>query len=229
MIYLLIFVCLSLVIWVIGLRSFYFARKPKFYESFCKNIIYSPAQGSVVYIKKRQTKKDICICKSDQFNGKRLFKIEEYLKDYKYSQIGIFMTQYDTHYVINQINDQIKQIVCLGDNNQSVMLSCIDNILSVFGIRFLNWIQKSQKYIHYNQQYLIEYNNGIMLVLTMDKYVNKFDYQVKKVYDPYVLGFVHRGSQTDVFIPQYLVEDIFVEQGMKISYKDKIAELKDEE
>ena len=69
-----------------------------------------------------------------------------------------------------------------------------------FGISFFNWINRAESYIHYNQQYVIEYENGVLVVITMDKYVNKFDFEIKNDSEnPYELGFVHRGSQTDIF------------------------------
>ena len=222
MIFLMVFLCA----WVIYLRYFYFYRQPKYNKYYCKKDIYSPAQGIVVYRKNKENKKELCICKSDEFNGKRLFKIQKYLNQQYYHQLGIFMTQYDTHYVINQVDSKIKQIICLGDNNESSMISFFDMFLSIFGIRFINWLQKSQRYIHYNQQYLIQYQNGILVVITMDKYVNKFDYEIKDNKQPYILGFVHRGSQTDIFIPDEMLEQFCVNVGDKVTYKSRIMKLK---
>ena len=59
---------------------FIFFRAASYPESFKEGIVFSPAEGIVVYNKSLQKKEDILICKSDEFYGKRLFKIEQFLK-----------------------------------------------------------------------------------------------------------------------------------------------------
>lgn len=223
---LLISLIVFLFCWMIWLRYFYFVRQPKFQKQYIENVVKSPVQGRVVYLKYNVNKQDICVCKSDEFQGKRLFKIHDDLRFDTYNQIGIFMTQYDTHYVINQVDSSIKAIKCYGNNNQSGMLNFIDFCLSLFGIRFLNWISSSQRYIHYNQQWMIQYENGILVVITMDKYVNKFDYQIKTCKTPYILGFVHRGSQADIFVPNDMFDSFLVDINDKVSYDTKIVQVK---
>ena len=223
-------ILISLVIflstWTMWLRYFYFCRDPKFINSYPENakIIRSPAEGTIVYLKVTDFM-DATICKSEELDGERLFRLDKYLQPYSdYYQIGIFMTQYDNHHVVTSINSKIRSIHCIGDNNESSMLRYADILFSLFGISFINWLNRAERFIHYNQQYVIEYENGVIVVITMDKYVNKFDYNVDNQLDhPYVLGFIHRGSQTDLFIPRnkFILNKLSV--GDKVTYNDELT------
>lgn len=217
------------------LRKVYFARYPEVEKLalLMENDLRSPADGTVVYVNLNTTVDDLIISKRE--NSDRRFLVKDLLMpSMMYNHIGIFMSQYDNHHVLNPLRAELLTAQMRGEENPAEMLPFIDNLLNTVGIKYTNWSEKAESFITRNQQFVMEFDNGVVIVITMDKFVNKLTMYSSKVDFNLmsvrglrkVLGFIHRGSQTDIFIPTDLTNEILVSPGQKVDYSTNLVRLK---
>lgn len=190
----------------------FYLRKVYFFRSFTVNRIdpgiYSPCCGTVVYIKDTD----------NIYKGDRVFRIEI---PNDTLQIGIFMSQYDNHHYTCPMHPSIKATSygMYGNDNPSPMQTYIDSILSFLFINYYNWNDRSKVFISSNQQYCITYPNKVVSIITMDKFVNAVSESTNPNFDL----IVHRGSQTDIFIPKSLITSIKIKVGDHVDFNSIIS------
>lgn len=207
------------------LRNILFYSQPKFTTFYDRKILRSPANGTVVYC-------DVVNKISDRKMVKRGREIScpyEYLdRDTEYLHIGIFMSPYNNHHLVtmNKHLTLLDHSHIKGDYNE--MWDSSDNFL---GKWWKGWFEKKlDKWLEYNARDAFLFSNNIVVCIIFDKWVNKISLRdISNNFEAReILGFVHRGSQTDIFIPSNLVSRKFVESGMTVSFDDKLVELKNE-
>lgn len=216
------------------LRKIYFARYPDVNRLAIlgESDLRSPADGTVVYVNTNTSVDDLLISKRE--GADRRFLVKDLLMpNVMYNHIGIFMSQYDNHHVLNPMRSELLTAQMHGEENPAEMLPFIDNLLNTVGIKYTNWTQKAESFITRNQQFVMEFDNGVVIVITMDKFVNKMtmyssrvDFNLMSVRGlRKVLGFIHRGSQTDIFVPANLTKEILVSPGQKVDYSTNLVRL----
>ena len=219
---------------------FFFKRFPNLKERDKKEIengghglskVYSPVDGKVVYINKGIDVDELTICKLDRnvTNGsvRRKFKVSDSREPYleagvKYSQIGIFMSTFNNHHYVHPFSKEAQSIegyVESIEGGNVPMVTFKTEILKK--LNMVNWDSVSEGFLVKNEQYYIKYDNGIVVCITMDKYVNKLS-KLENPKDPRVQYFIHRGSQADIFIPEILGENISLNVGDSVAYHSEI-------
>lgn len=193
---LMMFLVFLMVSWQFWLREYHFIRIPTAPDISNTGYIFSPAEGTVV---------GVSYCKGSPHIVKqreRHFNHDYGLDNNKgYDHVTIFMSVFDTHYLAETMPGKIINIETFGRCSTIPMMNYIDSLLTLIGVGFFSWVQRSKTFFTYNQQFVITYDNGIVLIITMDKYVNAFT----PVYDVQgFLYFIHKGSQTDILVPQDL-------------------------
>jgi hypothetical protein len=202
---------LCLFLWISYLRFVYFSRVPEIPETFVPGLVRSPAEGTIVY-HQVGVLPNLPVIKENR-NLSVEFSSEGY-----WHQVGIFMSQYDVHYVVNQIDSEIVSTYKVSRDEESEMLTYLDMFLSLFGVKFFQWSKRCLSFLSYNSQWFIRYKNGIVMIITMDKYVNIFDLYPTVTHEPSFLGFIRRGSQTDIFIPSELRPSLLAPVHSRVSF-----------
>lgn len=217
------------------LRFKHFYRKPEA-DQGCG--VYSPVEGRVVYIRhhKGHERSDVSIDKQYRKLGVPSQVMRVLDEGTPLTQIGIFMSPYNNHHVCSS--------VAVGQYYHPSMItegtelnSMTDWKESVFLWKWWrNWFEKkASKFIDMNQHTLWDqwfHGCRIWHVLIYDKYVNKlteFRPDRKEAWTTdgrRVYGFVHRGSQVDMFIPTGLIErstyGLQVKVGDRVNFNTQI-------
>jgi hypothetical protein len=200
--------------WQFWLRQIYFHRRPTLPNKKDTFTIYSPAEGTLVYDTYTYGHQATITKQNDTY------KLDYGLEPYElYQHIGIYMTVYDNHYVASGIPGTIVRTGLVGQDNPASMMTFLDNLLAIFGLTFYKWLDRSQTFLTQNQQFFITYDNGIVIVITLDKTVNI----ITPINEQGLLYFLHKGSQTDIFIPLGLGPRCVQPEGSRVTYTDPIA------
>lgn len=96
-----------------------------------------------------------------------------------------------------------------------------------FGDWWKNWFQrKVNEWIEYNARTVFTTSDGIVLCIIYDKWVNKLTLIKEWMNGRQIIGFVHRGSQTDIFIEKSKIHKITINPGDKVNFNSTIGVLK---
>lgn len=203
------------------LRFIHFYRKPdNFSRLVSSDELMAPVEGRIVYVH---------LLESDGENNiilnKEGRKLEgPVLSPGKYIQIGIFMTPYNNHHMVKPIRSPLVSVKDMYTDLNSMMDT--EDFIQPFGW-WKNWFEKKyNKYLKTNRRTVFEFKNGIQLVLIYDKYVDKLTLLDKGASsNRETLGFVHRGSQVDIILPEDYVNDLFVVEGDVVKFQSLILTL----
>lgn len=136
-----------------------------------------------------------------------------------YTHIGIYMSPYNNHHLLS-LDASLPFMVPI----QGKLLPMLDDLDSLFPWLWRSdWYhRKVEDFISLNQRYEIKYKSGIVMCMIMDKYVNKLSMINEDHNGRRIIGFVHRGSQLDMFIPN---KDYYpvVYEGDKVNFNTIIA------
>lgn len=203
------------------LRNILFYSKPKVVGERDHKVLRSPCCGRVVY----------CDTVSRISNRKMIKQGREIecpynLKDgVEYIHIGIFMSPYNNHHLVSMNNDQriLTDEFVKGTWNE--MWSSEDT--KKFTDWWKNWFQrKVNEWIEYNARTVFTTSDGIVFCIIYDKWVNKLTFIKEWKNGRQIIGFVHRGSQTDIFIEKSKIDRIVVNPGDKVNFNSTIGVLK---
>lgn len=192
-------------------RQIRFYKKPYNSRLPTDNEILSCVEGTVVYARNVNSY-------SKMVKGDRSLELPNLPND-DYYHIGIYMSPYNNHHLLS-LNRFLPFIVPI----QGALFSMLDDLDSLFpwSWRYEWYYRKLDEFISLNQRYEIRYNNGIVMCMIMDKYVNKLSMINQIVNDRMVIGFVHRGSQLDIFLPWNKYYPM-VSEGQKVDFNTVIA------
>jgi phosphatidylserine decarboxylase len=208
------FILILIEIFLIGFAIWYykrvwFYRNPSRIPPKQKNVILSPADGDVVYIKKFKNNNVI----SEKLGEK--IKISEITKtdsngwpaSRSVSEgwiIGIYMKPTDVHFNYSPLSGSIKKIVHKDSKLNLPMVDVWEYINFVFLRRMVNlWSKKFHLINERNTIFMENKDLKLALVEIADKFVNKIDCFVKEG-DSLKVGqkvsFIKRGSQVDLIL-----------------------------
>lgn len=194
-------------------RQIRFYRQPYSNEPINPKNILSCVEGTVVYINK-VTDQD----SARMIKGRRSLEIPTLDKG-EYYHIGIYMSPYNNHHLLTP-----EGILPKIDMVQGEYLPMLSNFEPIFPFLWsMNWYsRKINNFISYNQRYIMRYNRSVVMVMIMDKFVNKISIIGKPIGGRKIIGFVHRGSQLDVFMPtkNYTPQ---IQVGDKVNYDTTLA------
>lgn len=197
------------------IRYVYFYRHPKVDQEVYLDsamCLASPVEGTVVYVKRVTNSGEIV-------KDGRSIDIDFLEKDVEYFQIGIFMTPYNNHHLVAPSHDTVIDSSELVGTEYRSMMSVVDLLMGKSWYK--DWYErKRDQFLLKNARTVFLTNWGIM-ALIYDEYVNKltlFDEDE----DRRVIGFVHRGSQVDVFVPSSKYTPV-VDIGTRVSFDTLIV------
>lgn len=214
LIYILITIVIILLVTYCFWKFFFFYRDPERNIPTGENIV-SPADGTVVYVKKIEN--DIAPI---SIKNKRIIKLEEIFKfNPNISQssylVGVFMHPTSVHVNRAPISGKIEKIIYTKGKN--------------LPMTFMWWrvLLKMKPYELYSNHILQNERNTILfsgkipvfIVQIADIYVNKIECWVKEqqeVIKGERVGMIKMGSQVDLLFPSTSVSSIVVEVGQKI-------------
>lgn len=225
MIYILIVLLIGYHIYQFYLRNILFYSKPIFSQEENSKIIRSPVCGRVVYSDIVQITQHHQMIKQ----GRYITCPYQYLKEgEKYLHIGIFMSPFNNHHMVKLNNDQklMKSEKIVGTLND--MWDSQDSTSLFLGKDWWkDWfVKKVDKWIEYNAREVMIDRDGIVMCIIFDQWVNKLTKFEMIPGVRSIIGFVHRGSQTDLFIPECMIKDISIKPGFKVNFDSKLLELK---
>lgn len=202
-------------------RNIKFYSRPKFSNEPDSRMLRSPANGRVVYC-------DSVVMSSNRKMVKQGREIEcpyELEEGTKYLHIGIYMSPYNNHHLVTMNDSQVIKSVRHSSGTYNDMWDSWDsrNLL----VWWHNWFErKVSKWIETNAREIFVADNVVFAII-FDKYVNKIDvFPSSDSGKRRPIGFVYRGSQTDIFIKESDIEEGFVTVGQKVNFDTKLVRLK---
>lgn len=192
-------ICLTL--WAY-LRYVYFFRDPRRVPEETHNVVVSPCDGRVLYIRKVTAGK-VVSSKLDEnipiteITRKNIGVDEGWL-------IGIYMSPLDVHFNYAPVSGIVEQIYRTEARANLPMVDLWEYVNLVWLRRAVNLF--TRKFHFENERNTVIINDGerkIAVVEIADKFVNKIDCYLKpgdRVVIGQKIGFIRRGSQVDLFI-----------------------------
>jgi len=209
------------------LRKIFFNRDVNVLESYDKQLILYPCDGRLAYTRSVE---------GEAYAQKKQNKISIGFQDEKCYHVGVYMSPYDRHFVVAPLRGRIKKIEKVNAGVHWPMLDLLEYAKSGFWMSFDNWFnRKFDKYLKDNEKVVITIAprpyREIKVVLIGDKCVNKIDIFCSEgdwVRKGDKLGFIRRGSQVDLLIPEVLMDFRVPKKiGAKIKAGDKFGRLHD--
>lgn len=209
-------------------REILFYSKPQFNNSLgSRNNLMSPVTGRLVYANEITVENNHGTWA--MIKEGRTIPIPDCILPGKYLHIGIFMNPMNNHHMVTMYPTQaITHTKEYFDKFES-MFSTMD-FFKIF-TWWYDWMnKKGPGFISLNRRTVMITNNpGITLCMIYDKFVNKLDwlYDNSGLVDMRrVIGFVHRGSQCDVFISlDNLTYTMTAQVGDKVNFNTQLLEL----
>ncbi len=219
---------ITLVLVQIYLRRVWFYRDPKRVPPALKDVIVSPADGQVIYIKKVNSQKVVCEKLGENIKVEEISKSKNKIDDGYL--IGIYMSPLDVHFNYAPINGKIESIEHTQANLNLPMVDLFEYIRLTYLRKAIDLFSKKFHFQNERNTLFIEGDITVAMVEIADKFVNKikcFIKQGEKVKVGQKLAFIERGSQVDLFIPSEC--EIFVKVGQQVfggltaigTYKEK--------
>jgi phosphatidylserine decarboxylase len=190
-------------VWLWWFRNVFFYRDPERHPPQGDNLILSPADGRIMYIRQVKAGEVVSDKKGRKISISELAKTD--LEEAQGWLVGIYMTPFDVHFNRAPIDGEIKTVhyhrthanLPMVDLWEYVSFTMLRKAVDMFGAAF-----------HLeNERLTLQIRNGKLacfLVLIADQFVNKitcfFD-EAQQVAIGEKIAFIERGSQTDLFIP----------------------------
>ncbi|RJQ31273.1 MAG: phosphatidylserine decarboxylase [Actinobacteria bacterium] len=216
---LLIVLLVFLVVWAGAfyyLRQVWFYRDPERIPPARKNIVVSPADGQIVYI--RKFKNDKIISEKNE----QPISISEITKDklaYDCGTIlGIYMSPLDVHFNYAPISGQVKEITHSQAKVNLPMVDLWEYVRLVYFRRFVNLFSKKFHFENERNTLVLQGDYRIGVVEIADKFVNKIKCFVTigdNLQIGQKIGFIERGSQVDLILPDSKIE-LEVKEGQQV-------------
>ena len=182
-------------------KKVWFYRDPKRVPPTGENIILSPADGNIVYIKEFENGRVVSKKKNEEIEISEIIKVSN---DDGGWIIGIYMKPTDVHFNYAPIKGEIKQIVYTGSKFNLPMVDIWEYINFVFLHRVINlWSKKFHWQYERNTIFLENKDLKIVIVEIADKFVNKIDCFVREgenLKSGQKISFIKRGSQVDLVV-----------------------------
>lgn len=199
---------------------FFFYRDPDRNIPGGKNIV-SPADGTIVYIKKVE---DGIVPIS--IKNKKLIKLEEIFKfklnpPQPYYLVGVFMHPTDVHVNRAPISGKINRIIYTQSNNLPMTLMWWRTLLRIkpYELYSNHIIQNERNTI------LIQGEIPVLMVQIADIYVNKIECWIKEKQEigkGERIGMIKMGSQVDLLFPMAPILNVEVKVGQKVKAGETI-------
>ncbi len=200
-VYFFIYVNLAIIIIYIFWRVFYFFRNPPRNIPKDDNIVISPADGRIVYIK--NVKKGMCPVSVKKEQEIPLSKYTKFncLEDKDYYLIGIYMSVLDVHYNRSPIKGKVKYQDYLPGFNVSMFSTMANMMLK------RKPYERMGKYLLQNARNLLWIEGediSVGVVQIADAWISKiksFVDQGSPLKKGELIGLIKMGSQVDVLLP----------------------------
>ncbi|MBI4743993.1 MAG: phosphatidylserine decarboxylase [Actinobacteria bacterium] len=201
---------LALVVVLILSFAFYFYRKIWFYRDPSRapdktgNVVISPADGKVMYIKKV---KDLSV--SSEKLGEKIY-LNEITKENINSEItdgwlvGIYMSPLDVHFNYAPLEGKVNKIVYTQAKANLPMTDMWEYFNFMILRKTVNLFAKKFHFINERNTIFLDGKDfKVIIVEIADKFVNKITPLIKEGDELEVaqkIGFIERGSQVDLII-----------------------------
>ncbi|HEY9583908.1 MAG TPA: phosphatidylserine decarboxylase [Candidatus Paceibacterota bacterium] len=222
MIYLTIFITILMVIYFYW-RFFFFFRDPDRKVPDGENIV-SPADGTIVYIKKIDN--DITPISIKNKKEIRLEEVTKYKDDLSYPRyhIGIFMHPTDIHVNRAPISGKIKKIIYSNSNNLPMTMMWWRILLGMRPYELYS------DHIIQNERNTLMFDGVIpvSVIQIADIYVNKIECWVKEnqeIKKGERIGMIKMGSQVDLIFPSESIREISINIGQKVKSGETVIAL----
>jgi len=199
----------------IYLRRVWFYRDPARTPPLEKNIVISPADGQVIYIKEVNAQNVICEKLGEKIPVKEISKSNIQIDDGYL--IGIYMSPLDVHYNYAPISGVVESIEHSQAKINLAMVDLWEYIKITYFRRAVDLFAKKFHFQNERNTLFIKGDIPIAIVEIADKFVNKINCFVKAgqaVNAGQKLAFIERGSQVDLFVPRDC--DICIEVGQQV-------------
>jgi len=207
-------------------RDWWFSRQHYDLDNIAllDDFVMTPVDGTIVYVKevkdgKVTTEKKGRVIAEDWVDGE-----SGYL-------IGIYMCVYDRHFVVSPVSDFVRYRHVPTTANIP-MMDLWEYINFYYVGRFVDWFEeKAFSYKLHNEKIIYEFDCGIKMMGIADKFVNKIEVPEKLKHHPLVMkgekiGHIRRGSQVDVFIPEYLFAETHLNPGDRVEVGSVLCQIK---
>ena len=217
-------ISISLILAVLLIAAFIYFRKVWFFRCPVrkapsdKNIIVSPADGRVMYIRKLKGNKVVSTKIGEDIELHEITRLENRNIDNGWL-IGIYMTPFDVHYNYAPIDGIVEEIAHFPSRLNLPMVDLWEYINFTLLRRAVNLF--SRKFHFTNERMTIRFKGKeivVYAVLIADKFVNKIKTFVNtgdSVHISQQVSFIGRGSQVDIVIPDPSVR-IEIREGMQV-------------
>jgi phosphatidylserine decarboxylase len=199
-------------------KKVFFFRDPLRIPPKGKNLILSPADGNVVYIKKFKNGEVISQKLEEEIEISEITKVPDFNKENGWI-IGVYMKPTDVHFNYAPADGRIKEIVYTKSKMNLPMVDLWEYFNFVFLHRVVSlWSKKFHLQNERNTIFLESDNLKLIVVEIADKFINKIDCFVKKgrqVKRGQKMSFIKRGSQVDLIILKEKI-DIKVQIGDQV-------------
>lgn len=193
-----------------------------------KKDFLSPVDGTILYINDVTDGRVVT-----QKNGINVR--EDWVGKHNGVLIGIYMSIFDRHFVINPIDDLFEVAEWKKVKNGGLpMMDVLEYIHFYYFGKMVSWFEsKAFTYKQANEHVILKSNSGVRLMLIGDKFVNKITVNDtnpsdKKITDglrAMKIASIRRGSQVDVFIPDYLFKEMSKEVGQKVKVGETLCQM----
>jgi phosphatidylserine decarboxylase len=189
--------------WLWWFRNMFFYRDPSRSVPQGENLILSPADGRIMYVRQVKAGEVVSDKKGRKIKISELAKTD--LEEARGWLLGIYMTPFDVHFNRAPIDGRIETVhyhrtglnLPMVDLWEYVSFTLFRRAVDMFGAAF-----------HLeNERLTLQIRNGkatCFLILIADQFVNKitcFFEEAQEVTMGDKIAFIERGSQTDLFIP----------------------------
>ncbi len=213
-----IFAAMLLVAAFIYFRKVWFFRCPVREAPQDSNIIVSPADGRIMYIRRLKGNRVVSNKIGEDIELHEITQLENRNIDGGWL-IGIYMTPFDVHYNYAPIDGTVEEIAHFQGRLNLPMVDLWEYINFTLLRRAVNLF--SRKFHFTNERMTMRFNGKkivVYAVLIADKFVNKIKTFVNSgdpVHISQQVSFIGRGSQVDIVIPDSSVS-IEVKEGMRV-------------
>lgn len=210
---------LAFVLIIIGiqvyLRKVWFYRDPVRKPMAEKDMIISPADGQVVYIKEVSSQNVVCEKLSQRIPVEEISKSKTRVSDGYL--VGIYMSPLDVHFNYAPISGTVESIEHIQAKTNLPMVDLLEYIRLTYLRKAIDLFGKKFHFQNERNTLFIKGDINVAMVEIADKFVNKIKCFVKPgdaVKAGQKLAFIERGSQVDLFIPKDC--RVFIEVGQQV-------------
>jgi phosphatidylserine decarboxylase len=197
------------------LRRVWFYRDPQREAPALENIVVSPADGQVVYIKEVKSQSVVCEKLGESIAVAEISKSSGLVEDGYL--VGIYMSPLDVHYNYAPINGVIESIKHTQAKVNLPMVDLWEYIRITYFRKVMDLFNKKFHFQNERNTLFIKGDIAVAMVEIADKFVNKISCFVESGQTVKIgqkLAFIERGSQVDLFIPKE--SELFVEVGSQV-------------